>query len=154
MSKPIIIVDMGGTLCDQEHRRHLGDAKDWDAFYAAMKDDTPIKDTMDIVKSMQSRYDVWIVTGRRERERSFTESWLKDHGIDFKKIIMRHDQDHRPSHVWKAGVFDNSLQGLKIEVVFEDKEEDVAMWRNKGLPCYAVNELLETATKRPNWPLI
>jgi predicted secreted acid phosphatase len=84
----IVIIDIDGTLADNDHRAHHvereeGDKrpKDWDAFRDAslVIKDKPIEHTRHCIEQMlRLNYHVMFVTGRDEAMRDVTARWLKD----------------------------------------------------------------------------
>ncbi len=99
-------VDMDGVICD-DYPRQDRDDDHYRKFLETVKPKIPI--TYPIQK---------IVTSRRQKYRPQTESWLKQHGIKYKDLVMYPDDKPRPhEHVamWKAQVYANSKAKLFIE---------------------------------------
>src|SRR3569832_126953 len=107
-ARNLVIVDMDGTLADVSHRLHFlkGHKKNWKQFFAGMDDNPPSTVIVDWVKNLAPDYDVVIVTGRPEKFRRNTESWLRKHNIPFSRILMRRSGDHRPDYVVKKALLD------------------------------------------------
>src|SRR3972149_6047742 len=56
--KDLIIVDLDGTMCDIGHRRKFVDGsqkKNWEAFYAGLKDDQPNKWCQVLVETLMAQ---------------------------------------------------------------------------------------------------
>ena len=137
-----IIFDLDGTLANCDHRQHLAKAGEWDAFFAACDKDTPIVHTIEVLQALfRHGHSVEIWSGRGEGPRGAvrdkTNEWLKKHGIwPFLKLLrMRPHKDYRK---------DSELKTLwwrsegKPDLVFEDRNRAVAMWREAGVPCFQV----------------
>jgi phosphoglycolate phosphatase-like HAD superfamily hydrolase len=142
----IIIFDIDGTLADNSHRQHLIKEAGWDAFFDECDKDQPIKHIQHVIYALegQGRSQIIFVTGRPERVREKTRVWLDDcYGFypDRESLLMRADGDHRPDHVVKEEILDRLIQdGRKPDMVFDDRNEVVKMWRRRGIPCLQVAE--------------
>lgn len=137
---PCFVFDIDGTLADLSHRLHLiqKEPKDWDAFFDACAADAPIHHMIQLCRTVMSWHQVVFVSGRAERCRSATEVWLGGFGI-LGLLYMRPDGDHRPDHVLKAELLDRMLaDGLKPVMAFDDRNQVVKMWRERGIPCAQV----------------
>lgn len=92
MSKPIVIVDIDGTIADVRHRLHHIKGtrrKDWQAFFEAMEHDIPISAMIAKVHELEKDHDIIVVTGRPEHYRKRTEKWLNEHGMRYLRLFMR-----------------------------------------------------------------
>jgi hypothetical protein len=77
--RPIILVDIDGTLADVRHRLHYirgHGRKDWGRFFQSMQSDPPITPAVDWIKSKATENDIVVITGRPEQYRGVTESWF------------------------------------------------------------------------------
>lgn len=137
----IVIVDIDGTLSDSRHREHhlQGEKPDWDAFFNGCHAD-PV-----VVPVLRSVHALWmagnqlvLVTGRPERLRSVTTIWLDDNGVPHQKLLMRGDDDHRPSHVYKRDAVirhvTTALHPAEAVLAIDNSEADCAMYRELGIP--------------------
>ena len=141
--------------------------KDWDAFLSdeAVAGDAPIEQTFHLLTSMLENsqdYRVIFITGRPEAQRQVTYDWLRGgptcpvrryswnawerkgeiQGKTCGPIIyMRSDGDRRLSHIVKGELLEKArMDGFDPKLVFEDRKDDTAMWRSKGLLCCQVAE--------------
>ena len=140
-----LIFDVDGTLMDITHRRHLVDGsqpKDWDKFLdpEVMKGDTPNQPVVDIAIAMQEQgHDIVVVSARNERHREVTEQQLVYAGVNFSHLFLRPDGDFRSDDGFKEEVLDALIaQDWKPDMVFDDRDQVVAMWRRRGLVCVQV----------------
>lgn len=143
MKPKAYIFDIDGTLADCSHRLHhiTGSKKDYDAFYAACKDDESITDVCMIAWKLDS-YHIIYLTGRPEKYRDMTTEWLVKNDLDFHcypHLVMRANGDHRPDYVIKQEIYEREIKD-KYDVigVFEDRQQCVDMWRKLGLTCFQV----------------
>lgn len=136
------IFDVDNTLFDAEHRLPLikGPVKNWDVFFEAAKDDTPIFETINIARALaKAGPNVLIaVTGRPERIRNLTVEQFVKYRVPINVLQMRPDKDHRPDYVLKEEILDNIILPNYREVhgAFEDSPEVVAMYRRRGITVY------------------
>lgn len=138
MIKKVIIFDVDGTIADVEHRRHLvnGDNKDWKAFRLATADDKPVQWVCDIAKRFIAQGDdVAFFSARNESEREITEQQIADWiGDGHKGLFLRPDGDFRCDAEFKSELADKFEEfGGKIDMVFDDRNKVVEMWRNRGV---------------------
>ena len=138
MAKPIVIVDIDGTVADVRHRLHhinSGRKKDWKAFFEAMDHDTPIAFVIRWVHELEKDHEIVVVTGRPEHYRKRTEKWLQDHGIRYARLCMRPDGDHRPDYTVKAEFLREFPKG-SIAFAIDDREPVCKMWKQNGIRCF------------------
>ena len=91
-----VVFDIDGTLSNPGHRLHFiqpeaGEKKNWEGFFAACGDDTPIPQTVKLCQELiladhshfmsSSPITVEFWTGRREAERDTTVEWLNKHVV-------------------------------------------------------------------------
>ena len=102
-----IVFDLDSTLADTAHRQHIldnGDRKSsetWNAFFDACDQDPPIQPIIDVLHALSvmpfHRVEIW--TGRSDRVREKTMTWLHQHvssGFLAKASVrMRPEGDHR-----------------------------------------------------------
>jgi len=131
-----VVFDLDGTLADLEHRKPLLENKDWRGFFAAVGGDTPIEHAIDVLTAMfMSGHRVEIWSGRSDECREATEMWLRQHGVPPCTLIMRTEGDYRPDDEVKR----DFLRGTDWpDLIFDDRDRVVAMWRSLGIPCFQV----------------
>ncbi len=141
--KKLVIFDLDGTLALNDHRQHFVDRptgeKDWDAFFNACGKDRPNDPVIATLQSLcAAGFDVQIWSGRIERVRDKTETWLQENGIYHLHLKMRPTSDHRPDTVLKAEWLSEASQ--KPFMVFDDRDSIVQMWRANAIVCAQVAE--------------
>tara|TARA_B100001248_G_scaffold112626_1_gene84254 strand:+ start:4514 stop:4960 length:447 start_codon:yes stop_codon:yes gene_type:complete len=137
MKKQTIIFDVDGTIADVEHRRHfVNDGnKDWDSFRAETRFDTPVQWVCDIAKRHIANGDeVAFFSARNESEREITELQIKKWiGEGHKGVFLRPNGDYRCDAEFKSELADKFEEiGGKIDLVFDDRNKVVDMWRQRG----------------------
>jgi len=135
------LFDIDGTIADLTHRLpHIQKMpKDWDAFFDACGDDTPIQHIIDLAFALCAYAPVVYVSGRSERVRESTARWLIKHGLPTGQIYMRRDGDYRPDHEIKVELLAQlRADGFEPIMAFDDRNQVVEMWRANGIPCAQV----------------
>lgn len=144
MSK-VILCDIDGTLADPKHR--LGfvrtKPKNWKAFFELSEHDPPHDDIVWLVKTLKAvGCTILIVTARNEDERERTVKWLHEKaGLEgvYERLYMREAKDYRDDSVVKKEILDKiRSDGYNPEIVLDDRNGVVAMWREAGLRCLQV----------------
>lgn len=132
-----IIVDIDGTLSDLTHRLHYiqQDKKDWDSFFANVKDDAVHGHIVDIVNLLGAKYEVILCSGRPERCRKDTLEWLRANYIRWDSLLMRKDGDHREDYLVKQELLEEIMIDYIPIAAIDDRTQVVDMWRRNGVPC-------------------
>lgn len=132
--KPTVICDLDGTLFDIDHRLHLLEDKQWDAFFAACVDDTVNEWCAELIRAMVTAgYPVIFVSGRNEQVRAETERQLFGLGFQRHKLYMR-PRDNRQADVdFKKKLLNTELAATDILFVVEDRARVAEMWRSRGI---------------------
>jgi len=140
--KKAIIVDLDGTLCNIDHRKKYIDGslgkKDWDKFYEGCGEDKVNEWCEHIIVTTNS-YGVppIFITGRPEKYRGITNSWINDTlGFLNTDLHMRPNDDFRKDSILKKELYEKHIKG-KYDVLFaiDDRQQVVDMWREEGLVC-------------------
>ncbi len=137
MEKQTIIFDVDGTIADVEHRRHFVTQKpaDWKSFKEETVNDTPVQWVVDIAKRFIAQGDdVAFFSARNESQRGITETQISEWiGNGHKGLFLRPDGDFRPDEEFKSDLADKFEEfGGKIDLVFDDRNKVVDMWRARG----------------------
>lgn len=129
--KRVLFVDIDGILADCSHRLHYLDKKDYDNFYKEVVNDVPYVRDRRAINDMSDKYNgkVVLLTGRPERTRKDTESWLaKYYDIPADTVIlMRQDADHRKATELKPELALKYIEdnGIKACMVLDDMKDNV-----------------------------
>lgn len=149
-----VVFDLDGTLANIDarvdqylicpargypHKRAEADI-DWDSFHLDCAQDEPIPHALEVLRALYSAgHHVQIWTGRGAIARADTIQWLLMHGVPHEvadeDLIMRPIGDHRNDDEMKR---DWIAHYGKPDLVFEDRNRVVNMWRNMGVPCFHV----------------
>jgi phosphoglycolate phosphatase-like HAD superfamily hydrolase len=137
------LFDIDGTLADVSHRLHLiaSRPKRWDEFFAASADDKAIVHVRDLARHLAKVAKVVFVSGRSDQVRQETEDWLEREVGIRGPLYMRKKTDRRPDYIVKAELLDQLLaDGYRPLMAFDDRDQVVRMWRERGVPCAQVAE--------------
>jgi phosphoglycolate phosphatase-like HAD superfamily hydrolase len=137
-----IIFDVDGTLMNIEHRRHHVEnkPKNWKKFRDETVNDTPHHDVCDMAKMLKDAGNrIIISSGRNDGDKAITVKQLHEVGIRFDAIYMRKEGDNRRDDIVKSEMLDQMLKdGYNPTVAFDDRDQVVRMWRERGLRCFQV----------------
>lgn len=135
-SRPTIVVDMDGTIADASRREAKflrGKKKDWPAFFRDMENDPPINDVLASVLELSRTHDIVILTGRPDKYRPETESWLKHHQVPAVEVLMRRHGDTRPDFQAKAGLMRELLETRDVVMALDDREPVCEEYKKLGV---------------------
>lgn len=136
----IILFDVDGTLANISHRRSSldGSKPDWKLFNSLMGEDKPNGPIVELYKTLweTQHYQLILVSGRSENQRSVTEQWLVWNEIPFDQLLMRSEGDFRPDVEIKREFLEEIRQSKnEILLAVDDRQSVVAMWRENGITC-------------------
>ena len=140
MSIPAIIVDVDGTVANMSGIRT---AYEWDKVHL----DFPKTDIIKIIKLFHSTHHIIVVSGRDDICKDATIAWLKKYEVisdDLPheySIFMRPHNSYEKDSIVKKNIYDKFIApNYKVEYVFDDRDQVVAMWRKDlGLTCLQVD---------------
>ena len=140
-----IIFDLDGTLADIEDRRQLctkeNGKMDWDKFFDPenIKLDKPNQPIINTLKAFQEAgYRIAIFSGRSARTEDATHNWLMSHMCHYDVLKMRPERNFRPDEQLKLEWLNDMNWKDDVEMVFDDRQKVVDMWREIGLTCAQV----------------
>ena len=105
--------------------------------------DGTIEHMQPVLHALMTIHDVVFVSGRPEHTRKDTVAWLRKHNFWFAipdpKLYMRRDREYRPTLKVKRELLDRLRgDGYVPQLVFDDRDQVVNMWRDAGIPCVQV----------------
>lgn len=137
-----VVFDLDGTLADITGRLHhiKGKNRDYTSFFAACVDDVPITTT---INTLNAHYDeghrVEIWSARSSVVRRETEDWLICAGIDPRLLThMRAVGDHTEDATLKRSWLHALHPDERPDIVYDDRQRVVDMWRDEGVTCFQV----------------
>jgi hypothetical protein len=136
------VFDLDGTLADCQHRIYYiqYDPPEWRAFFAACDKDIPIQHVIQLAKTLyRDGTTIVYVSGRSDECRDKTVAWMENNGLLPTHLYMRKQGDHRPDYKVKSELLDQLLaDGFEPIMAFDDRDQVVKMWRDRGIPCAQV----------------
>jgi len=135
----LVIFDLDGTLCDITHRLHYVRSKpyNWPAFEKGVSGDSPNEDIVSLyeVFAESGEHTIILCSGRSEDSREATEQWLKDNGLcAHVDLLMRPSKNYEKDSIIKGRLADQiEEQYGKIDLVIDDRQQVVDMWRERGI---------------------
>jgi len=145
-----VVFDIDGTLSDSRARDHHARNRDWDAFHAHIMEDPPHEDAATLVRWLSSHDDIELIgcTGRNEKYRKHTDTWLRQHKIPLEHVLMRpefdfrHDTEVKPELLrdWHRATMPatNMRAQDRVAFILDDRDKMVEAWREHGFNCWQV----------------
>lgn len=133
--KEAICVDIDGTLAD------LGDRNPYQ--YGIMNDKivVPVRDVLQVFADVRPYCEIIITSGREEKTRKDTETWLKQNKVPYSKLFLRKTGDNRRDASVKKEIYNTEiLPYYNVNFVLDDRNQVVAMLRELGLTVFQVAE--------------
>lgn len=138
LSKPkVILVDLDGTLA------HTGGRRDIFNFDLCDQDDVDerVRYFLKINLEYGKECKVIFVTGREEKYRDKTTTFLERAGFYGCKLLMRPTGDFRNDAVIKLEIFDREIRdNYNVFMCLDDRDRVVKMYRSLGLVVWQVRE--------------
>jgi len=137
--KKAIIVDIDGTIAT--HYDEDGSQMREHHDYSLVIDDRPIPEIIKLVRLYHDAgYNILITSGRMDNSRQSTVNWLALWRVPYTELIMRKFKDFRPDDEVKLDLYEEYIEpDYKVEVVLDDRQRVVDMWRRIGLRCLQVD---------------
>lgn len=143
--RPIVLVDIDGTLADGRHREHhvQGSSKDWQSYYEMLADDQPIDLVVRWVRELAKDHTICIVSGRPDTYQHETMTWLAGADVAYDWIFMRGGGDKRPDVMIKNDILKH-LPKDKIAFAIDDRPSVIReVWRANNVRVFPVRGACE-----------
>ena len=130
------IFDLDGTVALIDHRRHLT-KEHWPSFERSCVTDQPNLPVIAVMKVLRAAgwvIEIW--SARSEKVRGYTEDWLNDNDVRYNRLRMRPEFDSRDDAILKEEWL--LAEESKPDIVFDDRQKVVDMWRRNGITCCQV----------------
>jgi hypothetical protein len=144
--KNIIICDIDGTLCTDEHRNHLladPNNRRWDEYFDLCHLDPPVQAVIEVLRAFDScpaprPYEIHLMTARVDTVAVKTLNWLLENHVPYDTIRFRPADSRIQDNVLKT-MWANELGGPeRVLFVLEDRQRVVDAWRSAGYTCFQV----------------
>ena len=150
MKKRIVIFDLDGTLAIIDKRRELSTKPNGKIDFDKLHDPFLIKHdkpNMPVVKMAQlfaeDGFVIVIFSGRSDKTKFTTKSWLSNNRVPFHKLVMRPHKTMNfiPDEVLKKQMLDDApFNKDEILMIVDDRQKVVDMWRDLGFTVFQVAE--------------
>ena len=143
--KNIVIFDLDGTLALIDKRRAISTKDngkmDWDTFFDPKNIDldqpnTPVIKMAQMLKSQG--FMIVIFSGPSKATKDATIKWLDKNNFPFDVLKMRPIKNFTPDEQLKLKWLNDMDWKDDVEMVFDDRQKVVDMWREIGLTCAQV----------------
>ena len=147
MNKNTVIFDLDGTLADITIRKELATKSngklDWDVFFDSsnIKLDVPNEPVVQMAQMLAFYgFTIIIFSGRTDKTKYSTRSWLTHNRIPFQKLVMRDSKINHyiPDDILKKDMLDKYVDINDVFLVVDDRNKVVKMWRSLGLTVFQV----------------
>ncbi|WP_112248845.1 phosphatase domain-containing protein [Kribbella monticola] len=147
--RPYAVLDIDATLSDTSKRIHFlaKRPKDWDSFFAAAKDDAVLDEGLAVATTLAAEHEIVYLTGRPERLRRDTVKWFEDNGFPDGKLLMRGNNDRRPSVVMKLARLRTLAQERPVAVLVDDDVKVCAAAEKAGYTVMRADWGLDAETQ-------
>ena len=142
--KNTIIFDLDGTIALVDKRREVSKLPDgkmnWEEWFnpSNIKLDEPNEPVIKMAQLFaEDGFNIVIFSGRSDRTKYSTRSWLSQNKVPFNKLVMRPHKTKNfvPDDILKKDMLDKHLDINDIFMVVDDRQKVVDMWRSLGLIC-------------------
>jgi hypothetical protein len=146
----VAVIDIDGVVADVRHRlSHVtGRLKDWAAFFAAAADDPLLAEGAETVRRLAEVYDLVYLSGRPERLRAVTRTWLAGHDLPSGPLVLRPDRDLRPSRLFKVAELRRLSESRTVVVLVDDDPRVLEDARAAGFDVLPANWMGEHSALR------
>lgn len=144
-----VLFDIDHTLSDANWRNHMLPAcyalggTWWDDYHRASGVDSPCDDVIQLVNNFRHcDHPVIGITARPGKFRTLTRNWLQMHKVNLDELLMRPDEDFRPSAELKLALARERFgERISDEVLFiiDDHPEVVKAFQAAGVTALQVH---------------
>ena len=138
------VFDLDNTISDPSHRLHhvKNGNHNWDAFFTECVDDKPKWDTIYLMRQLyrlHNQIEIW--SGRSDVVLDKTIAWLEKHQVPYHGLQMRSRDDHQKDvDLKRSWLHDLGDKSNYPDIVFDDRQSVVDMWRSEGVTCFQVDQ--------------
>lgn len=128
-----VIFDIDGTLAKMNGRSPYD--------YSKVSTDVENEPICKLFKMymFSNKYHMIIFTGRDASCREDTLKWLEDNNLVWDHFDMRPEGNKECDTIVKKKMYDRIKDDYDVEIVFDDRNRCVDLWRSLGLTCCQVD---------------
>lgn len=135
----IVACDIDHTLSDAWWRDGMIGVKTWDEYHDAGQADFPLREMVELIKVLATRYVIVGLTARPEKWRSQTNRWLMDNYVPMNHLLMRPDDDHRSSPLVKMDLLETHTPLSEVAFILEDRSDVASAFVEKQVTVLQVH---------------
>lgn len=139
--KPVIIVDLDGTLYNIEHRLKYvrWDKKNWNKFESEeeVEKDKIVQPLRDALDALWEHFAIFYVSWRKNTMCDVTQRNFVRDGVLWDCLLMRNYFDSRKDNLVKQDFLNAIKKNHNIAFVIDDRKQVIDMWRSNWL--YVLN---------------
>lgn len=125
-----LITDIDDVICDAQWRK---DIQGFDDYHACSLQDKPHSHIIAMINAMHSAgIKIWAMTGRPEKWRQITNTWLLKHGVLIDNLVMRPEKNFMTSPDLKLHFLSLLQQPESELLILEDRDDVVVALRGAG----------------------
>lgn len=130
----LVIFDLDGTMCDISHRNP------YDA--SNCLNDSPNTHVVNLCKLFyQNNHKIIFLSGREDKYRADTMSWLDCHFGGKYELFMRPSNDFRKDSEIKFEIFQREIENkYNVVAVVDDRLQVCQLWHELNLPLFRVGD--------------
>jgi hypothetical protein len=133
----ILITDIDHTLADATWRDEFRPV--WDDYHKAAINDNPYKDAIALINTLhKAGWTIVCITSRPEKWRQLTTEWLLNHAVHVDQLLMRPNDDFRPSPEVKADLA-KPFERFNPVMCMDDREDCIASYGAHGFTTLLVH---------------
>ncbi len=139
--RPAVAFDLDSTICDTHHRHHLAHMPepDWEEYSMHCADDTPVPAMHELIRALDTTYDLLIISGRDVCALELTQQWLRRHKIYAKEIHLRAaGRSHVRNEVDKVAAVERLREHYDIRLMIDDWPPVGPVMEAIGIPALIV----------------
>ena len=128
----VVITDLDGTLAQSSWRDSMKD--NWEEYHAASKDDKPNEPMVRLINELSEFCRIVCITARPERWRGLTNKWLIKHWLKIPELMMRPNDDFRPSVMLKPALAESYhlCRPNQPVIAFDDRADVCTAYQKLG----------------------
>jgi phosphoglycolate phosphatase-like HAD superfamily hydrolase len=139
-----IVIDIDHTVANSFWRDNMIGTVPWDEYYENGKYDKPFANVANLINNLSaSGYEIIGFTGRPEKFRTLTVSWLVKYQINIDTILMRPDDNFIKNSELKIILikeyFGNDFS--KVHFIIDDNEESILEFYKLGIPTLQIRNI-------------
>jgi hypothetical protein len=148
VGRVVAVVDLDGVLADVRHRLRFVQPgmKDWDAFFAAAPDDPVFDEGRAVAERLADDHDITYLSGRPERCRADTVTWLRRHRLPSGTLLLRPEGDRRPAQMFKLDRLRDLAADRTVAILVDDDAAVCAAARRHGFTVYQATWMAQQPT--------